>query len=134
LDTTCCASCPKPKSKTNIRKKLANKTKQGMRQIWIHVHFFLLKNTQKTGGMRKKTAKEKGFESEMYVLALPHKLFKCLLLKPKTLCTLLLLLLSAKSPPYKSALSLFPKQTNNPKHCKSKCCRIKKLKNKYLKT
>ncbi len=41
LHTTCYASCPKPKSKTNIRKKLANKTKQGMRQIWItHVHIF----------------------------------------------------------------------------------------------
>jgi hypothetical protein len=69
----------------------------------------------------------------MYVLALPHKLFKCLLLKPKTLWTLLLLVLSPNSPPYKSTLSLFPKQTNNPKPCKSKCCIINISKNKYFK-
>jgi hypothetical protein len=45
---TCCASCPKPKSKTNIRKKLANKTKQGMREIWItHVHIFCSKTLKR---------------------------------------------------------------------------------------
>ncbi len=41
---TWCASCPKLKNKTNIRKKLTNKTKQGMRQIWItHVHILCSK-------------------------------------------------------------------------------------------
>ncbi len=35
--------------------------------------------------MKKKIAKEKGLKSEMYVPALLHKLFKCLLPKPKTL-------------------------------------------------
>jgi hypothetical protein len=64
-----------------------------MRQIQItHAHI-LCSKTFKRRNMRKKTAKEKGLESEMYVLALPHK-FKCLLPKPKTLHTLLLLLLS----------------------------------------
>jgi hypothetical protein len=67
----------------------------------------------------------------MYVLTLPYKLFKCLLPKPKTLCTLLLLLLSPNWPPYKSTLILFFKQTNNPKPCKKKCCKIKI--NKYFK-
>ncbi len=59
--------------------------------------------------MREKIVKKKMLESEMYVLALPQKLFKCLLPKPKTLCTLLFLFLSPNSLPYNSALSLFPK-------------------------
>jgi hypothetical protein len=46
---------------------------------------------------------------------------------------LLLLLLFPNLPPYKSTLSLFPKQANNPKPCKSKCYIIKILKNKYFK-
>jgi hypothetical protein len=70
----------------------------------------------------------------MFVLPFPHKLFKCLLLKPKTLCMLLLLFLSPNLPPYKSTFSLFPKQTNNPKPCKSKCCILKiKILKKNLK-
>jgi hypothetical protein len=96
-----------------------------MRQIWI---------TLKRRDLSKKTAKEKGFKSEMYVLAIPHKLFKCLLIKPKTLYTLLLLLPSANSPPYKSTSSLFPKQTNNPKPWKSICCIIKFKKTNISKT
>jgi hypothetical protein len=58
---TCCASCPKPKSKTNIRKKLANKTKQGMRQIWItHVHIFCSKRLKKKKYEKKNRKNKKG--------------------------------------------------------------------------
>jgi hypothetical protein len=57
---TCCASCPKLKIKTNLRKILANKTKQGMRQIWItHVHILCSKNTQKTRSMKKNSKRKK---------------------------------------------------------------------------
>ncbi len=86
--------------------------------------YYLLKYNKKRRSTRKETTKEKGSGNEMYVLALPHKLFKCLLPKPKTLCMLLLIFLSPNSPSYKSTLSLFPKQTNKPKPCKSKCCKI----------
>jgi hypothetical protein len=68
-----------------------------------------------------------------YVLAFPHKLFKCLLPKPKTLCTLFFRLLFPNSSPYKSTLNLFLKQTNNPKPYKSKCCIIKKNSKLYFK-
>jgi hypothetical protein len=63
---TCCASCPKPKNKTNIffKTNQQNKTRNET-NLDNTCTFFLLKNTQKTRGMRKKT-KEKGLESEMY--------------------------------------------------------------------
>jgi hypothetical protein len=105
-----------------------------MRQIWItHVHILCSKTLKRQEIWGKETSKEKGLETEMYVLTLSYKLFKCLLPKPKTLCTLLLLLLSPNWPPYKSTLILFLKQTNNPKPCKKKCCKIKIKINKYLK-
>jgi hypothetical protein len=76
--------------KTNQQSKTRNET-----NLDNTYTYFLLKNTQKTRGMRKKVAKEKGLESEMYVLALPHKFFKCLWPKPKTLCMFLLLFFSS---------------------------------------
>ncbi len=87
--------------------------------------FFAQKHSKDKRYEKRKHQKKKGLESEMYVLTLPSNLFKCLLPKQKTLCTLLLLLPSPNSPPYKSTLSLFLKQTSNPKPCKKKCCRIK---------
>ncbi len=64
---TCCASCPKSKSKTNIRKKTnqQNKTRNetNLDNTCTYVWF---KNTQKTRVMKKKTTKEKRLESEMY--------------------------------------------------------------------
>jgi hypothetical protein len=53
------ASCPKLKSKTNLWKKLVNKTKQGMRQMDNTYTYSLLKNTQKTRNMKKKNNKRK---------------------------------------------------------------------------
>ncbi len=79
------------------------------------------RNKKYEGGKKRK---EKRLESEMYVLAFPHKLFKCLLPKPKTLCTLLLLFLSPNLPSYQTTLNLFPEQTNKPKPCKTKCYKI----------
>ncbi len=73
------------------------------------MYIFFAQKHSKDKRYEKKIAKEKGLKSEMYVLALLHKLFKCLVPKPKALCTFLLLLLSPNSPPYKSTLSLFPK-------------------------
>jgi hypothetical protein len=49
-----------------------------MKQIWI-THVFFAQKHSKDKRYEKKIAKEKGLESEMYVLVLPHKLFKCLL-------------------------------------------------------
>jgi hypothetical protein len=44
----CRASCPKPENKTNLRKKPANKKKQGKKQIWItHVHILCSKTLKK---------------------------------------------------------------------------------------
>ncbi len=51
------------------------------------MYIFFVQKHSKDKRYEKKIAKEKGLESEMYVLVLPHKLFKCLLPKPKTLCT-----------------------------------------------
>jgi hypothetical protein len=58
------------------------------------MYIFFARKHSKDKRYEKKIAKEKGFKSEMYVLTFPHKLFKCLLPKPKTLCTFMLLLLS----------------------------------------
>ncbi len=81
-----------------------------MRQIWItHVHILSSETLKRQEVPEKKIAKEKGFKSEMYVLVFLHKLFKCLMPKPKTLCTFLFLLLSPNSLLYKPNLSLFPK-------------------------
>jgi hypothetical protein len=58
------------------------------------MYIFFVQKHSKDKRYEKKIAKEKGLESEMYVVVFPHKLFKCLLPKPKTLCTFLLLFLS----------------------------------------
>jgi hypothetical protein len=49
------------------------------------MYIFFAQKHSKDKKYEKKIAKEKWLQSEMYVPTLPHKLFKCLLPKPKTL-------------------------------------------------
>jgi len=47
------------------------------------MYIFFVQKHSKNKRYEKKIAKEKGLESEMYVVVLPHKLFKSLLPKPR---------------------------------------------------
>jgi hypothetical protein len=93
--TTCCASCPKPKSET------------------------------KDNRYEKKNSKRKKVRKSNVCISFSPQVVQVFVAQPKTLCMFLLLFFAPNLPPYKSTLSLFPKQTNNPKPCKNKCCIIK---------